>query len=75
MAKRKVLITRLEVERRRKGWTRSELARHADLNSSTVSGLENGKLDAYEIQLYKLGRALGIPKVQWPRLQENVLDD
>ena len=75
MAKTKVVITRLEVERRRKGWTRSELARRADLNSSTVSGLENCKLQAYGGQLAKLGRTLGLPKAKWPRLQENVLNE
>ena len=75
MSKAKVTITKLEVERRRKGWTRSELARRADLNSSTVSGLENDKLEAYEVQLTKLGRALGLPKREWAGLQENVLDN
>jgi transcriptional regulator with XRE-family HTH domain len=75
MPKTKVIITKLEVERRRKGWTRSELARRADLNSSTVSGLENGKLKAYEIQLNKLGQALGIAKSKWAQLQENALAD
>ena len=73
MAKAKVTITRLEYERRRKGWTKSELARHADLNPSTVSGLENGRLQAYEVQLEKLGQALGLAKRNWPNLQENVL--
>lgn len=75
MSKPKVTITRLEYERRRKGWSKSELARRADLNPSTVSGLENGRLQAYEVQTAKLGRALGLAKKLWPQLQENVFDD
>ena len=74
MPKGNVTITRLEFERRRKGWTKSELARRADLNPSTVSGLENGRLQAYPVQLGKLGQALGLAKRHWPELQENVLD-
>jgi transcriptional regulator with XRE-family HTH domain len=75
MAKLNVIITKLEYERRRRGWSKAELARRADLNSSTLSGLENGRLQAYEVQLEKLGQALKLPKREWAKLMESILDD
>jgi ribosome-binding protein aMBF1 (putative translation factor) len=74
MPKTKVTITKLEYERRRKGWSKSELARRADLNPSTISGLENGRLTPYEVQAAKLGRALGLPKGEWDSLMESVVE-
>jgi len=48
------------VLRERRGWSKSELARRAGLNQTTVSAIENGRLIAYEVQLKKLADALGV---------------
>jgi transcriptional regulator with XRE-family HTH domain len=53
-----LLLTRL---REARGWSKAELARRAKLNASTVGAIENGRVVAYEAQLKKLARALGIP--------------
>ena len=51
---------RLTTERTRRGWSRSELARRAHMNPSTVSLIESGRLVPYPSQLRKLERALGL---------------
>ncbi len=51
---------RLTTERTRRGWSRSELARRAHMNPSTVSLIEAGRLVPYPGQLRKLAKALGI---------------
>ena len=50
-------LTQLRLER---GWSKSELARQAGLNQTTVSAIENRRLIAYEVQLKKLADALGV---------------
>jgi len=51
---------RLTTERTRRGWSRSELARRAHMNPSTVSLIEAGRLVPYPSQLRKLAKALRI---------------
>ena len=50
-------LTQLRLER---GWSKSELARRAGLNQTTVSAIENGRLVPYEVQLAKLSAALDV---------------
>ena len=52
---------RLTTERTRRGWSRSELARRAHMNPTTVSLIESGRLVPYPGQLQKLADALGLP--------------
>ena len=64
-------MMRLTAERMRKGWSKSELARRAQLNSATVGWIEAGRFIPYQVQLEKLARALaftGAPE----RLMEEV---
>ena len=42
------------------GWSKSELARRAGLNQTTVSAVEIGRLIPYDTQLRKLAKALGV---------------
>ncbi len=50
----------LERERLNKGWTRSELARRAGMQSGTIGWIETGRFIPYPSQLEKLADALGI---------------
>lgn len=50
-------LTRLREQR---GWSKSELARRAGLNQSTVSAVEIGRLVPYDTQLRKLAKALSV---------------
>jgi transcriptional regulator with XRE-family HTH domain len=51
----------MEVERRRLGLTKSELARRAGLNQTTVIEATNGKRTPGAAQLAKLATGLGWP--------------
>ena len=46
--------------RERKGWSKAELARKANMNASTISQIESGRINPYPGQLVKIARALGI---------------
>ena len=48
-------------ERERRGWSRAELARRAQMSSGEVGKIEAGRLIPYDSQRRKLARALGIP--------------
>jgi ribosome-binding protein aMBF1 (putative translation factor) len=48
----------LTLMRERRGWSRAELARRADLHASQVGAFENGRLVPYAGQLSRLARAL-----------------
>ena len=52
---------RLSEERKRRGWSRAELARRANLNAGTVGLIESGRFKPYPGQLAKLARALDMP--------------
>ena len=55
---------RLTDERTRRGWSRAELARRADMNATTVGLVEAGRFIPYPSQLAKLARALGLPEAR-----------
>ena len=50
----------LQKHREAHGWSKAELARRAELNASTVGGIENGRIRPYPGQLEKLADALGV---------------
>jgi transcriptional regulator with XRE-family HTH domain len=54
-------MKKLQQLREQRGWSRSELARRARLNASTVGWAEDGRFQPYDGQLRKLARALGVP--------------
>jgi len=51
----------LEVERCRRGWSRSELGRRARIDGSWLAKVEGGRIKPYDIQLRRLALAL-----RWP---------
>ena len=61
----------LTIERTRRGWTKSELARRARLNATTVSMIESGRWKPYPVQVRKLADALDWP----PSDADRLLDD
>lgn len=68
-------MKRLTHEREKKGWSKNELARQAQLNPSTVSLIEAGRLQPYPVQLAKLTFALDLPAGDADLLLEEVDDD
>lgn len=52
-------VTRLEALRQEKGWSKSELARKAQLQPGLVGWIEAGRFKPYEKQLRQLADALG----------------
>ena len=67
---------RLTNERKRRGWSQSELARRARLNAGTVCLIENRRFVPYPTQLSKIARALGVPQAQAHLLlQEDQAED
>jgi len=63
------LLTQLREER---GWSKAELARRANLNSSTLSIIERGMFVPYDSQLKKLAKALDVSPKQANSLMEEV---
>ncbi len=62
---------KLQDEREARGWSKSELARRAGLNHTTIGQIESGRFRPYPGQLRKLAAALGLPEAESHRL----LDD
>ena len=48
----------VKVERLRRGWSQAELARQANMNQTSISLIESGRLVPYQKQLDKLGATL-----------------
>lgn len=65
-------MKRITAERERRGWSKSELARRAAMNNSTVGLIERGLSVPYPSQLKKLAAALDIPEDQAPTLLDEV---
>jgi ribosome-binding protein aMBF1 (putative translation factor) len=63
-------MLRLSMERQRRGWSKSELARRARMQPGEVGKIEAGRLRPYGGQLRKLARALGWPIDDGQRLLE-----
>lgn len=51
-------MKRITQEREARGWSRSELARRAEMSNATVGQIEAGRFLPYEVQLEKLALAL-----------------
>lgn len=54
-------MLRIECERRRHGWTQTELAYHAKMSSQDISRIERGWLKPYNGMAKRLSKVLGIP--------------
>jgi len=65
-------MQRLEAERLRLGLTKSELARRAGLNQTTVIEATNGKRTPGTAQLVKFARGLGWPVQRAAELLDEV---
>jgi transcriptional regulator with XRE-family HTH domain len=52
--------TRLEFERRRRGWSRYDLAYHAGLHQPEISNIESGQRSLSEENAIRIGRALDV---------------
>ena len=64
---------RLRNEREARCWSKSELARRAGLNHSTIGQIESGRFRPYDSQLLKLAKALGVPEAEAQSLLEEVV--
>ena len=62
---------KLREEREARCWSKSELARRAGLNHTTIGQIESGRLRPYPGQLRKLAFALGLPEKDAHRLLED----
>lgn len=51
-------MKRITRERESRGWSRSELARHAAMDAGTVGKIEAGRLVPYSVQIEKIAAAL-----------------
>ena len=60
----------LSVERRRRGWSRAELARRSAMNACTVGLIESKRFHPYDSQLKKLAAALDWPASRASELLE-----
>ena len=54
-------MTRMETERRRRGWSQTELAYHSRLSQGDISRIERRRIIPTELYLSRVGRVLGIP--------------
>lgn len=65
-------MIQLTIERQRRGWSQAELARRANVNSTTVSLIENQRFRPGPTQLEKLRRALGVRAAHARRLLDEI---
>lgn len=65
-------MIRLQEERESKRWSKSRLAREADLNPATITWAEGRGFRLYPVQLEKLARALGWPEERAAELLDEV---
>ena len=63
---------RLRNERESRCWSKSELARRAGLNGTTIGLIESRRFRPYSSQLRKLARALAMPEAEAESLLEEV---
>lgn len=61
-------MTRVEYERRRRGWTQTELAFHARLHQGEISRIECRRIIPTHLYRERLSRALGVA-------EEDLLDE
>ena len=55
-------MLRLEIERRRKGWTQWQLSQHSGIHPSVVSHLERGTCHPWPKYRARIAEALGVPE-------------
>jgi ribosome-binding protein aMBF1 (putative translation factor) len=55
-----LVVLRIAKERRRRGWTQTQLAAKARLSASDVSRIETGRMRPYNVQAERLARALNL---------------
>ena len=67
-----VTVIRLAVERKRRGWSQSELARRSGVHSTSISLIEGRRFVPGTAQLEKLRVALGVRPQDARRLLEEV---
>ena len=65
----------LTEERKKRGWSRAELARRAKMNAATVGLIESERFIPYASQLEKLARALRWPVGEAPSLLRGERDE
>ena len=65
-------IVRLRRERKKRGWTQTQLAARAGLHTQQISAFENEVLRPYPSQLARLARALDMPVDEADRLLDRV---
>jgi transcriptional regulator with XRE-family HTH domain len=65
-------MIRLAIERRRRGWSQSELARRSGVHSTSISLIEGRRFVPGVVQLEKLRVALGVRPSDARRLLEDV---
>lgn len=66
-------MTRLAHERERRGWSRTELARRAEVHPSDIGKFEARRLLPYEGQLQRIAKALRWPMARADSLLEEVV--
>lgn len=54
-------MLKIEHERKKRSWTQTELAYHANMSSQDISRIERGWLKPYNGMAKRLSKALGIP--------------
>ncbi len=64
-------MLKLTVERERRGWSKSELARRARLEQGLIGKFEAGRIKPYPKQIERVARALGIA----PERAETLLEE
>lgn len=65
-------MLRLTIERKRRDWSQSELARQSGVHATSISLIENRRFVPGPAQLSKLQVALGIREQDASRLLEDV---
>lgn len=55
------MMTRLEHERRRRGWSQTQLAAFAAMHQPEISYIERGRMVLSEPQAERLARVVGVP--------------
>ena len=68
-------MLRLAIERRKRGWSQSELARRSGVHSTSISLIEGRRLVPGAVQLDKLARALDVSAAAAGALLDDVVHE
>jgi ribosome-binding protein aMBF1 (putative translation factor) len=55
-----MILTRMKIERMKRGWSQQTLGSHAHIGAADVSKIENKRLSPGKEQAKRIGRALGL---------------